>query len=74
MLHDSDFMKAWASNCVCGSDQAIIWRRYIMCMAAYHCAHLEGDFVEAGAYQGTGSKTVIDYLARNCRLQNFLAL
>ncbi len=63
MLHDSDFMKAWASNCVCGSDQAIIWRRYIMCMAAYHCAHLEGDFVEAGAYQGTGSKTVIDYLA-----------
>ena len=62
-LHDMPFIKAWKTNCVSNSDVGIIWRRYIMCAAAYHCAHLEGDFVEAGAYQGTGSKTVIDYLA-----------
>src|SRR5262249_42780531 len=30
--------------------------------AAYHCVHLDGDFVECGAYTGVGMKTVIDYL------------
>src|SRR5262249_30006495 len=30
--------------------------------AAYHCARLDGDFVECGAYTGVGMKTVIDYL------------
>ena len=43
-LHDMPFIKAWKTNCVSNSDVGIIWRRYIMCAAAYHCAHLEGDF------------------------------
>lgn len=62
MLRDDQFVKNWSQNCLNPSDQTIIWRRYILAMAGYHCMHLEGDFVECGAYQGTGAKTVIDYL------------
>lgn len=62
MLHDKAFMECWERNAVSQSDRTIIWRRYILAMAAYHCAHLEGDFVECGAYQGVGAKTVLDYL------------
>lgn len=62
MLHDQPFMASWEKNAVSTNDKAIIWRRYIKVMAGFHCSHLEGDFVECGAYQGTGAKTVIDYL------------
>ncbi len=44
------------------SDKAIVWRRYVLACAAYHCAQLDGDFVECGAYTGVGMKTVVDYL------------
>lgn len=62
MLRDQPFVNAWQSNLVSASDQAIIWRRYILAMAGFHCSHLEGDFVECGAYEGVGAKTVLDYL------------
>lgn len=62
MLHDKLFMDSWEKNAVSPSDRAIIWRRYIKAMAGYHCSHLDGDFVECGAYEGVGAKTVIDYL------------
>lgn len=62
MLHDQPFMASWEKNAVSTNDKAIIWRRYIKVMAGFHCSHLEGDFVECGAYQGTGAKTVVDYL------------
>ena len=62
MLLDEKFVDCWKSNCVSDSDQAIVWRRYIMTMAGFHCSHLEGDFVECGCYEGVGSKTVLDYL------------
>ena len=62
MLRDGQFMDAWDSNALSTSDKAIIWRRYIMAMAGFHCSHLEGDFVECGAYEGVGAKTVLDYL------------
>lgn len=62
MFHDDPFVKSWSDNALAPSDKAIVWRRYILAMAAYHCQHLEGDFVECGAYQGVGAKTVIDYL------------
>ena len=62
MLRDKDFLKIWSENCACHNDKAIIWRRFILAMAGYHCSHLGGDFVECGAYQGTGAKTVLDYL------------
>jgi hypothetical protein len=62
MLDDAAFMEAWRSNAESSADRAIIWRRYILACAAYHCVQLPGDFVECGAYTGVGVKTVVDYL------------
>jgi hypothetical protein len=62
MLDDDVFVRAWSSNAESESDQAIIWRRYVLACAGYHCVHLDGDFVECGAYTGVGVKTVMDYL------------
>ena len=62
MLDDLPFVQAWQSNIEGASDEAIVWRRYVLACAAYHCVQLEGDFVECGAYTGVGMKTVIDYL------------
>jgi O-methyltransferase len=62
MLDDEVFVKAWDSNAETDADKAIIWRRYILACAGYHCVQLEGDFVECGAYAGVGVKTVVDYL------------
>ncbi|MEO8166221.1 MAG: TylF/MycF/NovP-related O-methyltransferase [Betaproteobacteria bacterium] len=62
MLDDGPFVQAWHSNIEAASDEAILWRRYVLACAAYHCVQLEGDFVECGAYTGVGVKTVIDYL------------
>jgi hypothetical protein len=62
MLDDQPFVSAWKANMESASDEAIIWRRYVLACAAYHCVQLEGDFVECGAYTGVGIKTVIDYL------------
>jgi O-methyltransferase len=62
MLDDAPFVAAAAANAESASDQAIIWRRYVLACAAYHCVQLEGDFVECGAYTGVGVKTIVDYL------------
>jgi O-methyltransferase len=62
LLEDQPFMQAWQSNAESVIDQAIIWRRYVLACAAYHCVQLGGDFVECGAYKGIGVKTVVDYL------------
>jgi hypothetical protein len=61
-LEDAVFHKAWESNIKNDSDRAILWRRYVLACAGYHCANLPGDFVECGVFQGSGIKTVIDYL------------
>jgi O-methyltransferase len=62
MLEDEVFVESWQANAETDADQAIVWRRYILACAAFHCVQLEGDFVECGAYAGVGVKTVIDYL------------
>jgi O-methyltransferase len=62
MLEDLPFVKSWSSNVESLPDEAIVWRRYVLACSAYHCIHLEGDFVECGAYTGVGIKTVVDYL------------
>lgn len=62
MLDDAAFVEAWQSNIETDSDRAIIWRRYILACAGYHCVQLDGDFVECGSYSGVGVKTVVDYL------------
>jgi predicted O-linked N-acetylglucosamine transferase (SPINDLY family) len=62
LFEDAAFVTAWNSNAESESDKAIVWRRYILACAAYHCVQLAGDFVECGAYTGVGIKTVVDYL------------
>jgi hypothetical protein len=61
-LDDPSFLTAWQGNLQNDADQAIVWRRYILACAAFHCVQLDGDFVECGVYTGTGIKTVMDYL------------
>ena len=55
-LEDLPFRRAWQDNAKNSADRAIVWRRYILACAAYHCLHLPGDFVECGVYLGTGIK------------------
>jgi hypothetical protein len=62
MFDDQEFITSWNKNAETDSDKAIVWRRYILACAAYHCVQLDGDFVECGAYTGVGIKTVVDYL------------
>ena len=62
LLEDAAFIEAWRANIESQSDEAIVWRRYVLVCAAYHCVQLDGDFVECGAYTGVGMKTVLDYL------------
>lgn len=62
IFDDRKFVEAWEGSLFSGSDQAIVWRRYILATMAYHAVQLEGDFVECGTYSGTGIKVVVDYL------------
>jgi hypothetical protein len=73
MFHDSVFVKAWELNAESVADKGVVWRRYILACAAYHCMQLEGDFVECGCYTGVGVKTVIDYLGGPSFPKNFWA-
>lgn len=72
-IDDAAFREAWESNIVNPADHAILWRRYILCCAAYHCVHLEGDFVECGVLYGSGVKTVIDYFGKDNFAKTFWA-
>jgi O-methyltransferase len=62
MFDDQAFIRSWESNVESESDKMIVWRRYVLACAAYHCVQLDGDFVECGAYTGVGVKTIADYL------------
>jgi O-methyltransferase len=62
MFDDGEFVSAWNRNAESEADRGIVWRRYILACAGYHCVQLAGDFVECGAYTGVGMKTVLDYL------------
>lgn len=72
-LDDEAFVKAWEQNAAGPADQAIMWRRYVLCTAAFHAIHLDGDFVECGTLFGTGVKTVIDYFGREHFNKQFYA-
>ncbi|MEW6688689.1 MAG: TylF/MycF/NovP-related O-methyltransferase [Pseudomonadota bacterium] len=61
-LEDGLFRQAWESNLRSEADRAMVWRRYVLACAGYHCTQLPGDFVECGVLYGTGIKTVVDYL------------
>jgi len=70
-FEDKKFVAAWEANTQNDADRAIAWRRYILACSAYHCAHLEGDFVECGVYRGTGIKTIVDYFGKDEFTKNF---
>jgi len=40
----------------------IHWRTHVQCWAAYHAAHLEGDFVECGVRTGIFARSVVNYV------------
>lgn len=71
MLSDAAFVAAWQANAESDADKAIVWRRYLLACAGYHCVQLDGDFVECGAYTGVGAKTVIDYLGGTAFAKRF---
>ena len=73
MMDDRPFVQAWQSNIEGESDEAIVWRRYVLACAGYHCVQLDGDFVECGAYTGVGVKTVVDYLGGRAFPKTFWA-
>ena len=62
MFDDESFVQAWRANIESEVDEAVVWRRYVLACAAFHCVQLDGDFVECGANAGVGVKTVVDYL------------
>lgn len=72
-LDDPAFVAAWRANVTNPADQAVLWRRYILCTAACHAIHLDGDFVECGTLFGTGVKTVVDYFGRTVFQRRFVA-
>ena len=61
-FEDTPFRTAWQENIKNNADETIVWRRYILSVAAYHCINLPGDFAEFGVFLGSGIKTVMDYL------------
>ncbi|MBL8628631.1 MAG: class I SAM-dependent methyltransferase [Rhodospirillaceae bacterium] len=62
LFHDKPFVQAWETNIQNNADRVIAWRRFVLACAGYHCVQLDGDFVECGAFAGSGMKTVMDYL------------
>jgi len=73
MMDDQAFVASWDQNVESNADRAIVWRRYVLACAAYHCLHLDADFVECGCYTGVGVKTVVDYLGGEAFPRQFWA-
>lgn len=50
------------------------WRIHVLCWAASHAKHLEGDFVECGVYRGWFSRAVVHYVDFNRLNKKFYLL
>ena len=65
-LSDPLFQQAYAhvrrldTSGITGS--GIEWRIHVLCWAAYHASHLEGDFVDCGVNTGLFSRAVMEYV------------
>jgi len=44
------------------SNYDIEWRIHVLCWAAFHATHLEGDFVDCGVHTGIFARSVINYI------------
>jgi O-methyltransferase len=65
-LHDPRFQAAYNIGAKVGKWQEkgfrLQWRVHVLCWAAQHALHLEGDFVECGVNTGGFSRAVADYV------------
>lgn len=43
----------------------IQWRIHVLCWAAFHATHLEGDFVDCGVHTGIFARSVVNYIDFN---------
>lgn len=43
----------------------IHWRIHVLCWAAFHASHLQGDFVDCGVHTGIFSRAIINYIDFN---------
>lgn len=59
---DQAFMAAIQANDPSLVEMSLLWRQHVVCWAARQCAHLAGDYVEAGCYKGFTAKLICDYL------------
>ncbi|OQX19494.1 MAG: hypothetical protein BWK75_05580 [Candidatus Altiarchaeales archaeon A3] len=70
--HNADFMKdplflesynlgkATSSDLIKNND--IHWRIHVLCWAAFHAKHIEGDFVDCGVHTGIFARAIINYI------------
>ena len=75
--HNADFLndplfkesyalgKATDKNEVLLKNYDIRWRIHVLCWAAYHATHLEGDFVDCGVNTGIFSRAIINFVDFN---------
>ena len=66
-MHDKHFVESYelgkqtdGGHLLSGND--IHWRIHVLCWAAYHAMHLEGDFVDCGVNTGIFARAVINYV------------
>lgn len=52
----------------------IQWRIHVLCWAANHAMHLEGDFVDCGVHTGIFARAVINYTAFQNSLKKYFLL
>lgn len=68
-LKDPVFQKAYShvarldTSGITGS--GIEWRIHVLCWAAFHASHLEGDYVDCGVNTGLFSRAVMEYVDFN---------
>jgi len=43
-------------------DYDIQWRIHVLCWAAYHARHLEGDFVDCGVHTGIFARAIVHFI------------
>jgi hypothetical protein len=83
-FHNSDFLKdplfiesyELGKNTDGGTllkDYDIQWRIHVLCWAASHAMHLEGDFVDCGVHTGIFARAVVNYTSfQNTQKKYFL--
>jgi hypothetical protein len=71
--HNADFMKDphFIESYMLGKqtdrasllkNQDIFWRIHVLCWAAFHARHLEGDFVDCGVHTGIFARAVVNFV------------